>query len=287
MNDVSIIIVTWNNENEIEACIDSIRRNLAPLNKIKSEIIVIDNNSSDGTFEILQKLSFPALKIHRNRENTGFTSAVNQGIKQANGKNIFLLNPDTILKNGCLEILTGFLEKKSEYGACTPLLLNEDGTIQHSIRNFPNYWSMLCEFSLLAYLFPKSKVFGKWKMKYFDYTKDSDVCQPMAAALMMRKSVIDEIGLMDERFFMFFNDVDICKRTVDGGYKIRFLKEARAVHKKGTSIYKDIINMIRVWNKDCIRYFEKNHKNAILLIWLRLNLKISELLRILYYKTAN
>ena len=284
MNDVSIIIVTWNNENEIEACIESIRMDLEPANNLKGEIIVIDNNSPDKTFQILQKL--PALKTHRNKENAGFTAAVNQGIKLANGKYIFLLNPDTILKKGCIEILVGFLEKNENYGACTPLLLNDDGTIQHSIRNFPDYWSMLCELSLLAYLFPKSKLFGRWKMKYFDYTKDSDVCQPMAAALMIRKSVIDEIGLMDERYFMFFNDVDICKRTVDSGCKIRFLKEAQAIHKKGTSIYKDIINMIRVWNKDCIKYFEKNHNNAILLMWLRLNLKISELLRILYYKAA-
>jgi GT2 family glycosyltransferase len=106
----------------------------------------------------------------------------------------------------------------------------------------------------------------------------------MAAALMIKKSVIDRIGLMDERFFMFFNDVDLCRRIIEDGGKIRFLKDAQAIHMKGTSIYKNMIKMIRAWNQDCIKYFEKYYTNVILLIWLRLSLKISEILRILYYK---
>ena len=143
---------------------------------------------------------------------------------------------------------------------------------------------MYCEFYLFAYIFPKSRLFGRWKMKYFDFTKDSDVNQPMAAALMIKKSVLDDIGLMDERFEMFFNDVDLCKRIIDSGKKIRFLTGANVIHKKGSSVYKDRVKMIKVWNKDCIKYFEKHHRNPFLLFWLNINLKISEIIRILYYK---
>jgi GT2 family glycosyltransferase len=106
----------------------------------------------------------------------------------------------------------------------------------------------------------------------------------MAAALMIKKSVLDDIGLMDERFEMFFNDVDLCKRIIDSGKKIRFLTGANVIHKKGSSVYKDRVKMIKVWNKDCIKYFEKHHRNPFLLFWLNINLKISEIIRILYYK---
>ncbi len=143
---------------------------------------------------------------------------------------------------------------------------------------------MYCEFTLLAYIFPKSKLFGRWKMKYFDYSQDADINQPMAAALMVQKAWLDKSGFMDERFEMFFNDVDLCKRIIDSGMKIRFLNNAKVKHKKGASIYKNRIKMIKVWNKDCSKYFEKYHNNILLLLWLKISLKISEIIRISYLK---
>jgi GT2 family glycosyltransferase len=121
-------------------------------------------------------------------------------------------------------------------------------------------------------------------MKYFDYSHNADVEQPMAAALMIKKSVLNDIGNMDERFEMFFNDVDLCKKIIDDGYKIRLLTAATVVHKHGASVQKDRVRMIKTWNRDCIKYFEKYHSNALGLLWLKINLKISELIRILYFK---
>src|SRR5262249_19586174 len=158
----------------------------------------------------------------------------------------------------------------------------EDGTIQQSLRNFPDYISMLWEFTLLSYIFPGSKLFGKWKMKYFKYDKDEDVNQPMAAALMIKKTVLDEIKNMDERFRMFFNDVDLCKKIMDSGKKIRFITAAKVVHAHGASVHKDRIRMIKVWDNDIIEYFRKYHNNPLLLLWLRINIKISEIIRILF-----
>ncbi len=283
MSDLSVIIVTWNSKDEITACVKSVIDNSHDL---KPELIIIDNNSADNTFEAVNSIRYSNVHTYKNETNLGYTKAVNQGIKYSKGKNILLLNPDTILKEGTLETLNNFLNENPGYGACAPLLLNPDGTVQYSIRNFPSYWEMFCQFSLLSYIFPKTELFGWWKMKYFDYSHDADVHQPMAAALMIRKSVLDDIKNMDERFEMFFNDVDLCKKIIDIGYKIRLITEAKVTHEHGVSIHKDRIRMIKIWNKDCLRYFEKHHPNAILLLWLKINLKISEILRILYYKIS-
>jgi GT2 family glycosyltransferase len=281
MADISVIIVTWNSEDEIIPCIESVTGNSKNLS---AELIIIDNNSADNTFSLINKTIHPKLQTYKNETNLGYTKAVNQGISYSNGKNILLLNPDAVLAAGVLESMNDFLNTNENYGACAPLMLGEDGSPQRSVRNFPSYWTMFCEFSLLAYIFPKSKLFGRWKMKYFDYSHNADVEQPMAAALMIKKSVLNEIGNMDERFEMFFNDVDLCKKIIDDGYKIRLLTAATVVHKHGASVQKDRVRMIKTWNRDCIKYFEKYHSNALGLLRLKINLKISEILRILYHK---
>lgn len=284
MTKVSVIIVTWNNEEDIAACADSVVMNANESTELNAELIIIDNNSSDGTYEKLRKLNYSNLQIYKNTENLGYTKAVNQGIKYSSGDYVFLLNPDTVLQSNVISCLSEYLKNNDAYAACTPLLMNEDRTYQYSVRNFPTYWSMNCEFYLFAYIFPKSKLFGNWKMKYFDFTKDTDVNQPMAAALMIKKSVLDKTGVMDERFKMFFNDVDLCKRIIETGKKIRFISEVNVIHKKGSSVFKDRVKMIKVWDNDCIKYFEKHHKNAFFLLWLNINLKISEIIRISFYK---
>jgi len=278
MPDISVLIVTWNSAGEIKACVDSVINNSADLS---AELIIIDNNSDDNSFAIINNIPFPNLKTFRNCENPGFTKAVNQAIKLSTGRNLFLLNPDAFLYDGCMELLCKFLDTNPGYGACAPLILNEDGTIQQSVRNFPTYLTMFFEFTLLAYIFPKSKLFGKWKMKYYPYNKDDDVNQPMAAAFMFRRG---EIDLMDKRFEMFFNDVDLCKKITGKGKKIRLITSAKAVHKHGESVQKDRVRMIKTWDRDCIEYFKKYYPNPLLLLWLKINLKISEIIRIFVYK---
>jgi GT2 family glycosyltransferase len=284
MIDISVIIVTWNSANDIVKCIESIYYHTSSASKLNTETIVIDNYSQDGTIKLLTEMKLPNFRIIFNKSNKGFTQAANEGISNAQGKFIMLLNPDTELKDGSICRLYDFLVHNPDYAAAAPLLLNEDGSIQYSIRNFPTYWAMYCEFYFLAYIFPKSALFGKWKMKYFKYNEDTDVNQPMAAAIMLRKEFLDKYGIMDDRFIMFFSDVDLCRNIIDHGQKIRFLPSAVVLHRKGTSIYKDRIRNIRTWRKDCIQYFKKYHYNPLFLIWLRISLKISEIFRILYYK---
>ena len=188
------------------------------------------------------------------------------------------------MNNTSIKVMYDFLEANPSYGACAPQMKNPDGSIQHSVRNFPTYWRMFCEFSLLAYIFPKTKLFGGWKAKYMDYTIEQDIEQPMAAAFMIRSSLLADNGNMDERFSMFFNDVDLCKKVYDSGSKIRLLPSSVITHEHGASIKKDRARMIKVWNEDCAKYFEKHFGKGPLLLWLRLNLKISGIIRVLLVK---
>src|SRR4030095_10440765 len=123
MMDLSIIIITWNSENEINACVESVINNTKTLN---AELIIIDNNSSDNTFQVINKINYSNLQTYKNEHNLGYTKAVNQGIGFSRGKNILLLNPDTILKQDTLDTLNRFLNEKNEYAAAVPLILRSE-----------------------------------------------------------------------------------------------------------------------------------------------------------------
>ena len=120
-----------------------------------------------------------------------------------------------------------------------------------------------------------SKIFARWKMNYFNHNAIDEVEQPMATALMIKKNVMDKVNGFDERYKMFFNDVDLCKSIVDAGYKIYFYPDSKIFHLKGTSIYKDRKNMLRIWNDDCITYFKKHYNNFLFIPLLSLGLKFS------------
>ncbi|HMQ78362.1 MAG TPA: glycosyltransferase family 2 protein [Ignavibacteria bacterium] len=281
MTDISVIIVTWNSRDEIVNCVSSV---ISALQGFDSELIIIDNNSQDDSFAMVNKIDFPKLNAVQNSENLGYTKAINQGIKLSKGKYVLLLNPDTALNDSSIKVMYDFLEANPGYGACAPLMKNPDGSVQYSVRNFPTYWRMFCEFSLLAYIFPKTRLFGSWKAKYMDYSLEQDIEQPMAAAFMVRSELLAEIDNMDERFRMFFNDVDLCKKIYDAGFKIKLLPSSVVTHEHGASIKKDRANMIRVWNDDCGKYFEKHFGKGFMLIWLKINLKISGIIRVFLTK---
>jgi GT2 family glycosyltransferase len=283
MKKISVIIVTYNSKEEIIPCVESVSLNQFESSDI--EIVIIDNNSTDGTFEILNKLNYHHIKIFRNDNNVGYTRAVNQGIKYSTGDYLFLLNPDTVLKHNCIKLLCEFLESSDEYAAAAPVMYYPDGKLQYSVRNFPDYWKMFCEFSLLSRIFPRTRLFGSWKAKYIDYTKSQDVQQPMAAALMIKKTVALKIGSMDERFRMFFNDVDLCKRIYDNGFRIRLISDAVLTHIHGASIKIQRSEMIKIWNRDCIAYFNKHFGDGFKIRMLALFLKMSGAVRIFFSKT--
>ena len=208
MTSVSIIIVTYNSESEIVDCINSL---LTQLIDINGTIVIIDNHSTDNTIPLIKEIESKSISIIRNNVNLGYTIANNQGINNAKGDYILFLNPDTIIPNGTIINLLNEIKDNKNIGAIAPQLRFPNGGIQNSCRRFPRRRDILYESIGLSKIFKKSKEFNYWKMGDFDHKKTRFVDQPAGAALLFPKKIINEIGLLDERFPMFFSVVDICK----------------------------------------------------------------------------
>lgn len=276
--NLSIIIVTWNSGNEIIACLDSIYAQ----NNVPCEVIVIDNASADNTVELLKNHRGKIALIY-NSTNLGFAEAVNQGLTKAIGDYILLLNPDTVLQPGALKIMFDFMVSHPEAGAVGPQLLNADGTIQSSCREFPRPAHFIWEFTGLAGLFPSHPVFGAWRMGYFDHQSQREVDQPMGACLMVRKTTIDQIGPMDsKRFPMFLNEVDWCFRLKRSGWKIFFLPRARVTHLQGVSIKKARLAMTVSSHRSLAAFFGKHYSGNFSSCLVKLLLLIALPFRIVF-----
>lgn len=256
---ISIIIVTWNSANEIVTCLDSVFAK----DNVSCEVIVIDNASEDNTVDLIQNHGKDIHLISNNR-NLGFAQATNQGLALAAGNYILLLNPDTVLQPETLQIMASFMDSNPTVGALGPQLLNTDGTIQPSCREFPRPAHFIWEFTGLVRLFPGHPVFGSWRMGYFDHQSQREVDQPMGACLMVRKITIDQTGPMDdERFPMFLNEVDWCFRFKCRGWKILFLPQARVTHLQGVSIKKARLAMTVSSHRSLAAFFDKHYPGRL------------------------
>lgn len=287
---LSIVVVTWNSAADIDACIDSI--NYAE----DFEVIVVDNASSDATVENLH--GHHHLKLVENASNLGYARGSNQGLTLATGEYVLLLNPDTRIELGALDTLSRYLDEHPKVGAVAPRLVSPDGSTQFSIRSLPTSASLFWELIGLARLFPKSRVFGRWKMKYFDYEQTAEVEQPMASCLMLRKSALDSIippsslltpPLLDESFPMFYNDVDLSKRMADAGWKTVYLPNARVVHRHGASTRQVRTKMITESHRSAFRYLRKHDRSG--LFWLKAIVllplfELTSLLRVIAYRLS-
>lgn len=281
MNDIdlSIIIVNWNTCELLRDCIHSINRNRDDLNL---EILVIDNNSSDTSVAMMRR-DFPNILLIENHENLGFAKANNQGLQISKGRCLFLLNPDTVIQPEALTRLVRFLDEHPGAGAVAAKLLNSDMTLQYSVRHFPNYLTPFTENSTLfdapvIYHFSKSSHLMDW-----DHNAIIEVDQPAGAAFMIKRSVIETLGVLDNEYHMFFEDVDLCYRITKNGWKIFYLPDAIIVHHGGQSV-KQRQNVGEEFYRSLIRYFRVHFG-----IWSERRIRVSMLLvssALLVYSTA-
>ena len=226
MVDLSIIIVNWNTKEYLLHCIDSI---LQKKGSIPMEIIVIDNGSRDRSGEEVKR-QFPGLRLIENGRNLGFAKAVNQGLRVSSGRYLLLLNPDTQLREGAIENLVSFMESHAEAGVAGAQLLKGDGSKQNSIANFPSLTTELLNKNLLRRLFPK-KFPGKEK----DYPEPIEVDSVIGACMMVRRDVLDQVGLLDEDYFLFLEETDWCYRIKRTGWRIYHVPQAEVYHFQGKS----------------------------------------------------
>lgn len=263
---LSTVIVTYNHENDIKTCLISLGDHLTIR---PAEIIVVDNHSQDQTIAAVEELRHRLktkslqLRILRNSTNTGFTHASNQGLQTAGGKFVLLLNPDTQITPQSIEKMIHFLSNNPNVAIVAPQLRYPNGSVQPSCRRFPKYGYLLSETLGLNLLFFKSKFFNGWKMGDFDHTTIREVDQPQGACLLVKKSIGEQIGWLDERFFMFFSDVDFCRRIKQAGRKIYFYPKSIVIHRKGSSIYTRRAQMVWQSHQDFRRYFLKWYRSPL------------------------
>ena len=228
---LSIIIVSWNVKEDLGNLLKSIEENKP---REEFEIIVVDNASTDGSVDTIKK-DFHDVKIIANSRNCGFSAANNQAIRIAKGKYVFLLNPDTIVYPSSLDTLITFLEDHADVGACGPKFLGSDGQVHFSVGYVPTFRSLLYGRTFLRSLGIFRRSHKELTARNFDFEKSGDVDQLSGAALMIRRSVMEEIGLMDESFFMYYEDVDLCLRIRKAGWRIVYLPESVITHIGGKS----------------------------------------------------
>lgn len=266
MLGLSIVIVNWNTKKFLGDCLQSIYETAGTLNL---EVIVVDNNSSDGSAELVRQ-NFGQVKLIANSSNLGYAKGNNQGIRESRGRYILLLNPDTIVLPGSLKKLVEFMEEHPQAGAVAPKLVYPDGSLQYSVRSFPTLDCLIYETLYLQRLFPKSRTFGKYRMTYWDYNEVKEVDQPAASALLLCREALEEVGLMDERFFLLFNDVDLCYRLKEAGWKIYFFPEAKIVHFHGQSTKKVRRRTIIESHLGLYRFYRKHYRGKMffLFYWL-------------------
>jgi hypothetical protein len=279
---LSIIIVTWNSEKFIKNCLTSIFNTKG---SIDFEVMVIDNASQDGTIKIINEFK-SEVKLICNQKNLGYAKGNNQGIEITSGEYILLLNPDVELKEKCLQLMLDFMEKHTDIDGLGPQLLNLNGTIQPSCREFPDFSILLWEISGLSFLFPKSKIFGRWRMGYFDFQSSREVDQPMGSCLLLRRKTLENAGVLDENFPIFFNDVDLCYRIKKDGGKLYFFPEAKAFHYKGGSTQKVKPEMIASAHLSFFKFLFKYKKgvlNKILVYFSGAVLLLTVLFRLIFY----
>jgi GT2 family glycosyltransferase len=250
---LSIVILSWNTRDLLDACLRSI---YAADDAPDCEVIVVDNASQDGSAEMVAE-SYPQAVLVRNSSNEGYARGNNIGMKQSSGDYILLLNSDTEIHEDAPAALVAFMDEHQDYGACGAQLRNPDGSIQHACKRFPGLWVTLFFDTFLEKLFPENRVVRRYFMRDFDHAESRDVDQPPGACFLLRRVLLDEIGFLDEDLFLFYNDVDYCKRIWKAGYKIRFIAGARVLHHGGAST-RNYQDFGLEWHRNRVRYYRKH-----------------------------
>ncbi len=230
---VSIIIVSYNTAELLRDCLASLQEKVVG---VDYEVIVVDNNSSDESVALVRR-HFPSITVVCNCQNAGFARANNQGYALSRGDYILLLNSDTLIQAKAIERLVGFMDRHLDVAIVGPKLLNSDGSLQAQCRRrFPKLINSLAYVSGLSRLFPKSRMLNSYIMEDVDPLRDHEVEAVSGACMLVRRKVVDEVGgLLDEAYFMHFEDIDLCFRCHTRKYGIWYLHDAEVVHLKGQS----------------------------------------------------
>jgi len=254
--ELSTVIVTYRSRDTVPQCLAALE---ADATGIAHEIVVVDNASGDGVLEAVAA-QFPRVRGIANRENVGYARAINQGIAATTGTYVLAMNPDCLVERGALKTLIDHLGAHPQTAVAGPMILDSDGTLQYSARGFPDHSTFFFNrYSLLTRLFPNNRHSRRYLMTDWDHTSMRDVDWLSGAFLVVRREAIDQVGGMDERFFMFNEDVDWCRRMKSAGWTVTYVPDARVIHHIGASRRKVAPKVIVERHRGMIYYFHKHH----------------------------
>ena len=253
---VDVLIVTYNAAKVIYPCLRSLS---IGGKEYAYRVTVVDNASTDGTPMIIRR-EFPSVNLVEKPENIGFARANNQALQITAGEYVILLNPDTEVRTGGLDRLVGFLKTHPQVGVAGSKLLNTDGSIQLTGNTFPSLRNLLIETFFLDRLFSRSGIFGAHKLSWWDRKGPREVDWVMGACVAIPRTVVDQVGFFDERFFLFFEEVDLCRRIREAGYEVYYLPEAEVVHHGGGDYDR---KKIQAWHESLFYYFSKYHRERL------------------------
>jgi len=265
--DISFIIVNWNTREILVNCLNSIYKTVTDIDQ---EIYVVDNNSTDGSQDAV-KNGFPDVKLIENKTNTGFSYANNQALSVMQGRFAVLLNSDAVLREGAIKSLLNFMNNTPRAGIAGVQLLNKDGSRQNSIDNFPSLETEILNKSILRLIFP-----CKYPGKTGNYNAPIEVDSVIGACMIVRKEAMDEVGFLDEDYFIFLEETDWCFRMNKKGWKVYHVPDSRVFHLSGHSKKKTPGESQIEYYKSLYKFFRKN-KDPVSYLTLRI-LKPSKLL---------
>jgi GT2 family glycosyltransferase len=254
--------VNYNVKEFLQNLLHSIEK--ASLN-ISHEIIIVDNASDDGSVELILE-KFPSIKLIANTENLGFGKANNQALEIAEGKYLLLINPDTIVSEDTLDKMIRFFQDNFEAGLTGCKILNPDGTLQLACRrSFPGPWTSFCKVTGLSNLFPKSKLFARYNLTYLDEDQTHEVDAISGSFMMIKKETYDKVGGFDEEFFMYGEDLDLCYRIQQAGFKVYYVHTTQIIHYKGESTKRSRLDETKIFY-DAMHLFVKKHFSSSFLV---------------------
>ena len=274
--DISVIIVNWNTRDMLIDCLRSLE---AQKGNFQKEVIVVDNGSSDGSQAAI-RTAFPEVQVIENEVNLGFAKANNIGIMKSCGRYVCLVNSDVMVMDNCLQRLITFMDSNLSIGISGPKILNPDLTTQDSCRSFPTLWNNLSPALGLDKIFKNVIFFSGEHMFHFKHDVVLPVDYLAGCFFMVRRKALNEVGLFDERFFIYQEEVDWCKRFKGAGWNVVFFPEVSAIHHHGASSSKDPKRFALARQKSFLQYWEK-HYNPLSVMAIRSVLLLHHVLRII------
>lgn len=273
---LSVVIVNYNVKEELTFCLSSVQQ---ALQDIEGEVFVVDNHSADGSCDVIKTL-FPWVTLIENAENLGFARANNIAIKKSCGEYVLLLNPDTVVEQDTFSKMLAFMDEHDNCGGLGVKMLDAQGTfLPESKRGIPTPWVAFCKLFGLYKLFPKSEKCNRYYLSNIPQDLVAEVEILAGACMLLRKSVLDEVGLLDETYFLYGEDVDISYRILQAGYKNYYFPETSIIHLKGASTKKLEVKSVREFYRSmeifCERHFTQYNKLFLLFVKIGINVRMA------------